>query len=162
VDKVRDDVTRELHSLELIHDKSGKDYARVLGWLEATYDDMRDEYNAPSHEMGVGTMLEVVISELDNLKNDYKFILKELQETPIRVTPSNQPRFPHYFIPVPENTTHIDIYFFLKAWNVTDPCVQHAIKKLFCAGQRGVKDNTKDYNEAIDSIKRAIELEGTK
>lgn len=139
-----------------------KDYARVLDWLRATYDDMRDEYNAPSHEMDVGAMLDVVSTELHNLQNDYIMMVKELQDTPIRVTPSNQTKFPHYFIPVPENTTHLDIYWFLKAWNVTDPCVQHAIKKLFCAGQRGVKDNTKDYNEAIDSIKRAIELEGTK
>jgi chromosome segregation ATPase len=78
-----------------------------------------------------------------------------------RTTPANQPLFPHYYRAVPRNTTHVDVYWILKAWDVVDPCVQHAVKKLLAAGRRGAKDSIKDLNEARDSITRAIELEGT-
>lgn len=55
----------------------------------------------------------------------------------------------------------IDVYDVLKAWNVTNPAVQHAIKKLLQPGQRGVKSVAQDLCEAKQSIERAIELEGT-
>jgi hypothetical protein len=56
------------------------------------------------------------------------------------------------------NGQMIDVYDVLKAFNVVNPATQHAIKKLLKCGQRGFKDVNKDYNEAIESIKRAIEL----
>jgi hypothetical protein len=56
------------------------------------------------------------------------------------------------------NGQMIDVYDVLKAFNVVNPATQHAIKKLLKGGQRGFKDVNKDYNEAIVSIKRAIEL----
>lgn len=54
----------------------------------------------------------------------------------------------------------IDVYDVLTAWNVTNPAVQHAIKKLLQPGQRGHKSLVQDLEEAALSIKRAIELEG--
>ena len=51
-----------------------------------------------------------------------------------------------------------DVYDVLKAFDVTCPARQHAIKKLLKTGQRGFKDERKDLNEAIDSINRSIEL----
>ena len=45
----------------------------------------------------------------------------------------------HYY----KDTSHLDgmdVYRILKEWEVTDPCIEHAIKKLLCAGKRGVKD----------------------
>lgn len=53
----------------------------------------------------------------------------------------------------------IDVYDVLKAFNVTNPATQHAIKKLLAAGNRGYKNTVQDLNEAIESILRAIELE---
>jgi hypothetical protein len=53
---------------------------------------------------------------------------------------------------------NIDVYDVLKAFDVVNPATQHAIKKLLKGGQRGFKDVNKDYQEAIDSILRAIEL----
>lgn len=53
----------------------------------------------------------------------------------------------------------IDVYDVLKAFNVVNPAIQHAIKKLLAGGQRGYKDVKQDYNEAIQSIKRGIELD---
>lgn len=54
----------------------------------------------------------------------------------------------------------LDIYRILKLYEVSDPCVQHAIKKLLCAGKRGVKNQTQDINEAILSLKRFLEMQG--
>ena len=56
-------------------------------------------------------------------------------------------------------TVEIDIYDVLKAWNVTNPASQHAIKKLLQPGERGHKDKLTDLREAGKSIDRAIELE---
>ena len=54
----------------------------------------------------------------------------------------------------------LDIYRILKLYEVNDPCLQHAIKKLLCAGKRGVKNQTQDINEAILSLKRFVEMQG--
>lgn len=48
----------------------------------------------------------------------------------------------------------IDIYRVLQVYEVTDPCIQHAVKKLLCAGQRGYKEVEKDIDEAIQSMER--------
>ena len=53
----------------------------------------------------------------------------------------------------------LDVYDVLKAWNVTNPATQHAIKKLLMPGNRGHKDKLTDLKEAYQSIARAIELE---
>lgn len=55
-------------------------------------------------------------------------------------------------------TIKVDVYDVLKAFNVTCPAIQHAVKKLLCAGQRGSKSIETDFNEAINSIFRAKEL----
>jgi hypothetical protein len=48
----------------------------------------------------------------------------------------------------------IDIYRVLEVYEVTDPAIQHAIKKLLCAGKRGYKEKEKDVEEAIQSLER--------
>lgn len=55
-------------------------------------------------------------------------------------------------------TSFIDVYRVLTLFNVTDPCIQHAVKKLLCAGGRGVKDKEQDIHEARDSMNRWIEM----
>ena len=52
----------------------------------------------------------------------------------------------------------VDVYDILLAYAVTNPADQHAIKKMLMAGKRGVKDEIQDRKEAIQSLKRAIEL----
>lgn len=54
----------------------------------------------------------------------------------------------------------VDVYDVLTAYRVTNAGDQHAIKKMLMPGQRGHKEANKDRREAIDSIFRAIELEG--
>ena len=49
----------------------------------------------------------------------------------------------------------VDVYRVLALFNVTDPCIQHAVKKLLVAGGRGAgKDVSQDIQEAIDSLRR--------
>lgn len=60
----------------------------------------------------------------------------------------------HYYKDV-SNLEYIDIYRVLSLYNVIDPCLQHAIKKLLVAGGRGAgKDMKRDIREAIDSLER--------
>lgn len=60
-----------------------------------------------------------------------------------------------------KNVSHldsIDVYRVLKLYGVTDPCVQHAVKKLLCSGQRGVKTESQDVQEAIDALNRYLQM----
>lgn len=64
----------------------------------------------------------------------------------------------HYFKNV-QHLNDLDVYRVLKLFNVTDPCIAHAVKKLLVAGGRGAgKDIRQDLREAIDSIDRALEM----
>jgi hypothetical protein len=51
-------------------------------------------------------------------------------------------------------TKQIDVYRVLHAFGVTDPCIQHAIKKLLAPGQRGSKSEAQDVHEALQSLQR--------
>lgn len=53
----------------------------------------------------------------------------------------------------------IDVYDVLEAFNVSCPAVQHAVKKLLDAGNRGYKGRKQDLQEARESLSRAIQLE---
>jgi len=63
----------------------------------------------------------------------------------------------HYFKDVSHLET-LDVYRVIDLFQVVNPCHQHAIKKILCCGQRGAKDAAKDTQEAIDSLKRALEM----
>ena len=62
----------------------------------------------------------------------------------------------HYYRPCPFE--HVDIYRVLRMFEVSDPCLQHAAKKLLVAGGRGTKDVGKDVQEAIDTLLRWQEM----
>ncbi len=64
----------------------------------------------------------------------------------------------HYFKDVTHLKT-IDVYRVLDLFNVSNPCIQHAVKKLLCSGQRGVKDTRQDVQEAITSLVRCLEMQ---
>lgn len=52
----------------------------------------------------------------------------------------------------------IDVYRVLSLFEVTDPCIQHAVKKLLCAGKRCGKSKEQDIREAVDSLNRALQM----
>lgn len=49
----------------------------------------------------------------------------------------------------------IDVYSVLDAFNVINPPLQHAIKKLLCAGIRNKGSFEQDCNEAIEAVQQA-------
>lgn len=51
----------------------------------------------------------------------------------------------------------VDVYDVLYAFKVTDPCLQHLIKKALAAGQRGHKDARQDLVDIRDSAQRALD-----
>lgn len=59
----------------------------------------------------------------------------------------------HYFKDV-SHLDAIDVYRVLELFGVVSPPIQHAVKKLLCSGERGVKDQAQDVDEAIDSLQR--------
>lgn len=51
----------------------------------------------------------------------------------------------------------VDVYDVLYAFTVSDPCLQHLIKKALAAGQRGHKDTRQDLVDIRDSAQRAVD-----
>lgn len=76
---------------------------------------------------------------------------------------------PAYPVPVTEpaptkyhraiNGFWVDVYDFIYAFNITNPGDQNAIKKLATPGTGGLKTANEDREEAIKSVKKAIQLE---
>lgn len=65
----------------------------------------------------------------------------------------------HYHKDV-RHLTHIDVYRVLDLFGVTDPCLQHAAKKILVAGGRGAgKDIRQDVQEAVDTLSRWQEMQ---
>lgn len=56
---------------------------------------------------------------------------------------------------------HGDVYSVLEAFQVVNPGIQHAVKKLLCAGIRGKVTMTQDIQEAIDALYRAKQIAET-
>lgn len=56
----------------------------------------------------------------------------------------------------------VDVYRVLSAFEVTDPALQHLIKKALCAGLRGHKDRSLDLNEILQSAQKAVHLNDDK
>ena len=52
----------------------------------------------------------------------------------------------------------VDVYDVLQAFNVTNPALQHLVKKALAVGQRGHKDTAEDLQDIVDSALRAQEL----
>lgn len=71
--------------------------------------------------------------------------------------PVNSKQFNHYFKDV-KGLEFIDVYQVIKLWGITDPALQHAIKKLLVAGGRGAKSMEKDISEVIASCQRCLEM----
>lgn len=63
----------------------------------------------------------------------------------------------HYFKACPFDL--IDVYRVLDLFQVTDPALQHAAKKILVAGGRGHKAIAKDVQDAIDTLERWKEMQ---
>lgn len=67
-------------------------------------------------------------------------------------------QFPHYHKYV-GHLKYVDVYRVLALFSVTDPCIQHAVKKLLVPGKRTAgKSREQDIREAIASLNRALQM----
>lgn len=53
----------------------------------------------------------------------------------------------------------IDPYRIFRVYGITDPAIQHAVKKLLVAGSRGSKSTAQDIQESIDALARWQSME---
>jgi hypothetical protein len=84
---------------------------------------------------------------------------RELSVPEIQNSEVKSKKHSHYFKDV-EHLKLIDVYRVIDLFNVTDPCIQHAVKKLLVAGGRGAgKDINKDVQESIDTLVRWQEMQ---
>ena len=74
-----------------------------------------------------------------------------------RVAEQSERTYPHYFKDV-SGVDAIDLYHVARLYDITDPALFHAFKKIACAGKRGAKDQAQDVQEAIDALQRWREL----
>ena len=74
------------------------------------------------------------------------------------MTANEQPKYGHYFKDV-SHLKKIDVYRVIDLWEITDPALQHALKKVLAAGKRGAKNQLQDVTEAIDSLVRFQDMQ---
>ena len=74
------------------------------------------------------------------------------------MTANEQPKYGHYFKDV-SYLKKIDVYRVIDLWEITDPALQHALKKVLAAGKRGAKNQMQDVTEAIDSLVRFQDMQ---
>lgn len=68
-----------------------------------------------------------------------------------------QPKHNHYFKDV-SKLNKVDVYRIIDLYEITDPCIQHAVKKLLVTGGRGYKDIFTDIQDVIDTLERWKEM----
>lgn len=78
-------------------------------------------------------------------------------EAVFKITKSAERKHSHYFKDV-SNLKTIDVYRVIDLFDVTNSCIQHALKKLLVAGGRGAKNVERDIQEAIDTLIRYQEM----
>lgn len=114
---------------------------------------------------GFNSISLLTCTELCKKKENYlveQHISDNTDSSTLRINDVNASEFfekkhQHYFKDV-SKLEYVDIYRVLKLWEVSDPCLQHAAKKILVAGNRGHKDIQKDIQEAIDSLLRWQEM----
>lgn len=88
---------------------------------------------------------------------------EEQPEQPPAQTPDRGSKYHRTITQTLPGDTHglsvtVDVYDVLQAFGVHCPALQHAAKKILCAGLRGAKSAEQDISEAANSCRRAIEL----
>lgn len=123
-----------------------------LGWT----------YHDPARVSKIFTVKELDSADVLCLSNENDYttwpmaFVDLLIETSAPTTPT---KHSHYFKSV-EGLKFIDVYRVLQIFGVTDPCIQHAVKKLLVAGGRGAgKDINRDIQESIDTLVRWQEMQ---
>lgn len=79
-----------------------------------------------------------------------------------RMSKVNRKKYEREIIGLDGTRTIVDVYRVLDAFQVTNPQLQHLIKKALAAGLRGHKDLEEDLRDIESSIQSAIVMENQK
>lgn len=104
-------------------------------------------------DMGIGYDAEWYLKESKGSKLIWQRPTKP-EELPF-IDDETQQKHSHYFKDV-SDVAQIDVYDVLLRFGVTDPCLQHIVKKALCAGNRGHKDFKLDLQDIADTAQRAL------
>ena len=118
------------------------------------------DYNIGKSVWHTACPKEITLQELRDMVNqdqDEPFLTPETTLNDQYAEIEQVRKHRHYFKDV-SNIAEIDVYAVLNLFEVTDPCLQHIVKKALCAGKRGHKDMMEDLQNIIDTAIRAVEL----
>ena len=105
-------------------------------------------------------------SYIEDVEEQFKVVVYSVEpEQPVNL---NETKLENTFIKAEEPVRNkymreiapgvwVDVYDVLYAFNVTDPCLQHLIKKALATGVRGHKSEREDLVDIKDSAIRAVE-----
>ena len=93
----------------------------------------------------------------DASSDELKYFIRPVEPTK-QVEPTEPNKYMREILP----GVWVDVYDVLQAWKVTNPALQHLIKKALQPGHRGHKTLEEDLNDIASSAKRAIRLEKNK
>lgn len=82
--------------------------------------------------------------------------LAAVDATSTSISTEQDKKHSHYFKKC--GYEYVDVYRVLKMFDVTDPCISHACKKLLVTGGRGFKDINHDIQDVIDTLVRWQEM----
>lgn len=118
----------------------------------------RGNWNYDPYMHGMYNGLECALATLEGREPKYRDAPKEWLCDLKKAVNTPEPIHSHYKKDV-SHLQMVDVYRVLKLFEVTNPAIQHAIKKLLVAGGRGAgKDIECDLREAGDSINRALQM----
>ena len=118
------------------------------------------DYNIGKNIWYTACPKEITLQELRDMVNqeqDEPFLTPETTLNDQYAEIERVRKHRHYFKDV-SNIAEIDVYTVLKLFDVTDPCLQHIVKKALCAGKRGHKGMMEDLQNIVDTAIRAVEL----
>lgn len=106
-------------------------------------------------EINIEQLRDLVVLRREKVEVEKVDTDKMLADVEVQISTHSQ--HSHYFKDV-RDLNVIDVYQVLRLFNVTDPCLQHIIKKALVVGGRGHKDFERDLKDIHDTSKRALEI----
>lgn len=117
----------------------------------------KDKFIVHFTKLEMGYRDSIVVWQRDKVEvEDKKLDIKKVMAEAEMFDASNR-EHGHYYKDV-SGLNIIDPYMVLKLFNVTDPCLQHIVKKALVSGGRGYKDFERDLKDIHDTSKRALEI----
>ncbi|AGY48117.1 hypothetical protein Presley_50 [Acinetobacter phage Presley] len=139
------DIINDITELKAIVFNQVTNTAIELDWTDITTK-LKAESGGPTQEEPIQKQYQQTPSMIDHRKMKAKDKVNELAA-----------KYPHYYVRV-EGLEVIDFYRLAMLYNITDPCIQHAIKKLLALGNRGHKDRRHDINDVIDTLQSRLRI----